>query len=197
MKKELKGFVCGVLTTALVAGGAAFAAGQWKTIDVLENDITVMVDGQQVTESNFVYNDRTYLPLRAVAEAVGKSVDYDETTNTAYIGNKVESPQISLIYNKGPFTINNRTSTVNINSIDFKLDENYVNDKEVKINFTFIGNVPDYNFCKFNVQCYDKDGFMVYSYPVLDSVTQGENFKLEDYFYAPNSVVRIECVPSN
>lgn len=86
MKKELKGFVCGVLTTALVAGGAAFAAGQWKTIDVLENDITVMVDGVQLNESNFLYNDRTYLPLRAVAEAVGKSVEYDETTNTAYIG---------------------------------------------------------------------------------------------------------------
>lgn len=87
MKKELKGFVCGVLTTALVAGGAAFAAGQWKTIDVLENDITVMVDGVQLNESNFLYNDRTYLPLRAVAEAVGKPVEYDEETNTAYIGN--------------------------------------------------------------------------------------------------------------
>lgn len=88
MKRELKGFVCGVISTALAAGGAAFAAGQWKTIDVLENDITVMVDGKQVTEDNFVYNDRTYLPLRAVAEAVGKPVDYDEATNTAYIGSK-------------------------------------------------------------------------------------------------------------
>lgn len=89
MKKELKGFICGVVATTLVAGGAAFAAGQWKTIDVLENDITVMVDGKQVAESNFVYNDRTYLPLRAVAEAVGKPVDYDTTTNTAYIGQKI------------------------------------------------------------------------------------------------------------
>lgn len=95
MKKELKGFVCGVVATTLVAGGAAFAAGQWKTIDVIENDITVMVDGKQVTESNFVYNDRTYLPLRAVAEAVGKPVYYDESTNMAYIGNKSTSTQIN------------------------------------------------------------------------------------------------------
>lgn len=86
MKKELKGFVCGIVTAAILGTGFVFAAGQWKTIDVLENDITVMVDGQQVTESNFVYNDRTYLPLRAVAEAVGKPVEYDEATNTAYIG---------------------------------------------------------------------------------------------------------------
>lgn len=86
MKKELKGFVCGIVTTAILGTGFVFAAGQWKTIDVLENDITVMVDGKQVTESNFVYNDRTYLPLRAVAEAVGKPVEYDEATNTAYIG---------------------------------------------------------------------------------------------------------------
>lgn len=92
MKKELKGFICGVLTTALLTCTLTFAAGQWKTIDVLENDITVIVDGKQVTESNFVYNDRTYLPLRAVAEAVNKPVEYDEETNTAYIGEVPEKP---------------------------------------------------------------------------------------------------------
>ncbi|HIW57119.1 MAG TPA: copper amine oxidase N-terminal domain-containing protein [Firmicutes bacterium] len=85
MKKEIKGFVCGVVATTLVAGGFAFAAGQWKTIDVLENDITVVVDGETLNESNFLYNDRTYLQIRAVAEALDKTVRYDEATNTAYI----------------------------------------------------------------------------------------------------------------
>ena len=85
MKKEIKGFVCGVVATTLVAGGFAFAAGQWRTIDVLENDITVVVDGKTLNESNFLYNDRTYLPLREAAEALGKTVRYDAATNTAYI----------------------------------------------------------------------------------------------------------------
>lgn len=96
MKRELKGFACGVIAAALAAGGVSFAAGQWKTIDVLENDITVMVDGKQVTEDNFVYNDRTYLPLRAVADAVGKPVDYDEATNTAYIGTKPDEVEYNI-----------------------------------------------------------------------------------------------------
>ena len=54
MKRGFKGFVCGVLATTLVVGSAAFAVGQWKTIDVLENDITVIVDGVQLNESNFL-----------------------------------------------------------------------------------------------------------------------------------------------
>lgn len=85
MKKELKGFVCGCVATVLVTG-ITFAATEFKSIDVLENDIKVVVDGKELNESNFVYNDRTYLPLRATAEAVGKPVYYDEETNTAYIG---------------------------------------------------------------------------------------------------------------
>lgn len=99
MKREMKGFICGAVSMALLVGGVSFAAGQWKTIDVLENDITVMVDGQQITESNFLYNDTTYLPLRAVAEAVGKPVEYDGTTNTAYIGIKPSSGNIISVKN--------------------------------------------------------------------------------------------------
>ena len=54
MKKEIKGFVCGVVATTLVAGGFAFAAGQWRTIDVLENDITVVVDGKNADREQFL-----------------------------------------------------------------------------------------------------------------------------------------------
>lgn len=87
MKKSIISFICGALSMAVFGGGAvAFASGAWKTINVLENDISVVVDGIRVNESNFLYNDTTYLPLRAVAEAVGKEVTYDERTNTAYIG---------------------------------------------------------------------------------------------------------------
>jgi hypothetical protein len=34
------------------------------------------------------YKGRTYLPLRAVGEAVGLPADYDAATKTAYLGNK-------------------------------------------------------------------------------------------------------------
>ena len=42
--KEIKGFVIGIIITSLLlCGGIVFAKGQWKSIDVLENDITVIV----------------------------------------------------------------------------------------------------------------------------------------------------------
>lgn len=125
MKREFKGFVCGVIVTALVAGGAAFAAGQWKTIDVLENDITVLVDGKQVTEDNFVYNDRTYLPLRAVAEVVGKPVDYDEATNTAYIGSKPQTGQDISAIISAPLDTAQEVADLYSPSLDFYAKGNF------------------------------------------------------------------------
>lgn len=88
LKEKLKGFVCGVLATILCFG-VVYAQGRWKTIDVLKNDITVMVNGKKLEKENFLYNDTTYLPLRAVAEAVGKEVTYDAEENMAIIEDKV------------------------------------------------------------------------------------------------------------
>ena len=91
MKKEIKGFVCGVVVAAIIGAGIASAAGTWESIDVLRNDINIVVNGQPVEVDNFLYNDTTYVPLRAVSSTLGENVDYDETTNTAYIGEKYDN----------------------------------------------------------------------------------------------------------
>ncbi len=90
MKKEIKGFICGVVATSIIGCMSISATGVWDKIDVLRNDINVMVNGTPVTADNFLYNDTTYLPMRAVAEALGEDVQYDEKTNTAYIGERTE-----------------------------------------------------------------------------------------------------------
>lgn len=94
MKQAVKGYICGLLTACMGIGVVAFAGGQWKSIDVLSNDIKVIADGKEITADNFLYQDTTYLPLRAVVEAIGREVTYDEKNNTAYIG-KVPLSQIS------------------------------------------------------------------------------------------------------
>lgn len=88
MKKEIKGFMCGVIATSLIGCVSISATGVWDKIDVLRNDINVVVNGTPVSADNFLYNDTTYLPMRVVAEALGKDVQYDETTNTATIKDK-------------------------------------------------------------------------------------------------------------
>ena len=70
---------------------SSFAAGVWENIPVLRNDIKVIVNGEEITADNFLYNDTTYLPLRAIGEALDKDVQYDEQTNTAIINEKGDS----------------------------------------------------------------------------------------------------------
>lgn len=115
----MKKFFSGIIVGAVVASSiTALAGGVWDKIDVLKNDIKVVVNGKDVTADNFLYNDTTYLPLRAVSEALNQHVDYDETTNTAYIGSK---PVDVSSLPKG--TIPNPLWIENENGIGFTNDE--------------------------------------------------------------------------
>ena len=87
MKKYICGVVTGVVIASIIGVGAA---GIWDNISVLRNDINVVVNGENVSADNFLYQDTTYLPLRAVSEALGGVVVYDETSNTAFIGERKE-----------------------------------------------------------------------------------------------------------
>lgn len=83
------GLCCAAATTC------AFAARVvTKNITVEYADIKLVVDGVQVTPKDangavvepFVYNGTTYLPVRAVGNAISKEVAWDGTTKTVYIG---------------------------------------------------------------------------------------------------------------
>ena len=87
MKGNIKSFICGMLAMGVLSGIAAFAAGEWQSINVLPNTIKVVVNGKEVQADNFLYNDTTYLPIRAVSEALGNDVQFDPETGTATIAN--------------------------------------------------------------------------------------------------------------
>lgn len=107
MKKRLQGLITGVLIGATITGGAAFAANTITLYDVLMNGIKIVVDGQQLnpTDANgnkvepIIYNGTTYLPVRAVANAIGKAVYWDGPNFTVYLGKmdgKLEYPTIKI-----------------------------------------------------------------------------------------------------
>ncbi len=103
MKREIKGFIAGVITTAVLSAGAFTALGEpvEKTITAIYNGIKIYVDGNQIQTKDalgnevkpFVYNGSTYLPLRAIAEALGKEVIWEEPTNSVYIMQKPEKEE--------------------------------------------------------------------------------------------------------
>ena len=84
--KNLKTFLIGLVTGVLLVSAPVLADTIMKSIDVEENLVTIYVDGQKVEESNFLYNGRTFAPLREIAEKLGFEVQWDEATNSAYIG---------------------------------------------------------------------------------------------------------------
>jgi len=99
-KSSIKGFVSGVLVTVLLMSAIpVLASSGGKTIEVFYNNIKITLDGKQITPRDgrgeivepFVYNDSTYLPLRAVATALGLSVDWDGSTQTAILGTGIVS----------------------------------------------------------------------------------------------------------
>lgn len=94
MKKELKGFVAGVLMTSLLmTGSVAWAAGKTVSAELLYNNIKIYIDNvlTNAKDANgktiepFIYNGTTYLPVRGVAQALGVDVQWDGSTNSVYL----------------------------------------------------------------------------------------------------------------
>lgn len=98
-KFKTKEFLSGIIfTLILVTSINVFAAGAIRQkIDVVYNNIKLIVDGKPIKFEKdsagkqiepFIHNGTTYLPVRAVGEALGKKVDWDGKTQTVYVGEK-------------------------------------------------------------------------------------------------------------
>ena len=86
--KKLKYAAIGAaITLAIMVAVPVLARVVQETIEVTFNDIRITVDGQQVqTEYEpFIYQERTYLPVRDVANATGFDVEWEGSTNTVHL----------------------------------------------------------------------------------------------------------------
>jgi len=86
--EKLKGAIIGViLTLVLIAAVPASARVAQETITVNFNNIRIVVDGRQVQTQYepFIFQSRTYLPVRDVANAMGFDVAWEGSTNTVYL----------------------------------------------------------------------------------------------------------------
>lgn len=99
---RLKWFIAGAIVAAIILTGTALGATAVKNLEVTYRDIKLVIDGNLVTPKDalgnvvepFIYNGTTYLPVRAVAEAVGKSVDWDGNTSTVYLGGIIDYERV-------------------------------------------------------------------------------------------------------
>lgn len=93
MKKSLRALIAllclgGLLVTVVLAAGT-----YTKTLTAYYQDIKLTINGQTVEPKDvngnvvdpYIVDGTTYLPVRAVSEALGKQVDWDGDTNTVLI----------------------------------------------------------------------------------------------------------------
>ena len=85
-KKELKGFVVGLFVAVLLSATTIMASPVMRE---LVFGVSVSIDGQAIQFEEdmrpFIIEGRTFLPVRAIADAVGLDVDFDPTTNTVLL----------------------------------------------------------------------------------------------------------------
>ena len=107
MKKRLQGFIAGTLSGIILTSVNAIALNTTTLYDVMTNGIKVFVDGQKINHKDvngnrvepFIYNGTTYLPVRAVADALGKAVYWDGQNYTVYLGEApydLEYPTVTI-----------------------------------------------------------------------------------------------------
>ena len=111
MRGSWKSFLSGCLVTTFAAGriGTAAATVGQRTIQADYNNIKVTLNGQQVAlvDANgnavepFAINGTTYLPIRAVATALGLDVSWDSTTNTAVLSKAGGERAVNITRTRG------------------------------------------------------------------------------------------------
>jgi len=87
-------FTTGIVVTMSAPAGAQEAE---KSVNISYRNIKIYADTNLVNTSKdnepFILNGTTYLPVRAVGEALGKTVEWDGATQSVYIGGKPAANQ--------------------------------------------------------------------------------------------------------
>ena len=95
--QRMKDVCLGATVAALVMGAApaAYATVANMDIPVMFNNIKIVVDGKELKTDKepFIYEGTTYLPVRAVGEAVGKNVTWDAASKTVILGETEQKEQ--------------------------------------------------------------------------------------------------------
>ena len=146
MKKNIRPFVAGCLVTLLLTGlvGTALATVGSRTVTVDYNNIKVTLDGQAVnlvdangnTVEPFSIAGTTYLPIRAVASALGLNVSWDSATSTAVLTTKGQSNPISTPAQQQGTEAGNYSITID----GAKLANDYYGDPAVIVTYTWTNN---------------------------------------------------------
>lgn len=140
-----------IIILALILATTTFAASNTKTAQLYYNNIKVSLNGASIplngNNEPFIIDGTTYLPVRAISEALNLQVDWDASSNTVRLTTS-DYAQVKRGYNrsspapigvtqefKDSWFLNDYTGTATVNYIkrgeeveQMVLEENYFND---------------------------------------------------------------------
>jgi DNA-binding ferritin-like protein (Dps family) len=90
------------LSVILVMAAAAWATSGTVPINVTYRDIKIVTNGNTVTADPtlgepFIYNGRTYLPIRMAAQALGLTIDWVDWANMVTISGSTSSTELEAL----------------------------------------------------------------------------------------------------
>lgn len=165
MKKfSFKSFIAGALTSAIILTPIISVASNTQSIDVIFGKIKLIVNGVEVKKDTLLYNGTTYLPVRAVGEALNAEVKYNaakyeasittngsgDSANYTYWANKVYILATNADIDANKLIISNVTATSF--NFEFKSNDKSIIKSTANItDYTALCNVSDIYGFKFEI----------------------------------------------
>lgn len=167
--------IVSTLAIMLILSTVVIASSRIANIKVVYDNIKIVVDGKEVNfglDSQgkkiepFIYNGTTYLPVRAVGEAVGKDVSWDQSSKTVFLGSTAVNNNFTQVNTEEKDLVNtldafNETSRVYVyksgekKGIELKL----WNDTDSHVNYNLDGKYTNIS-CLVGVKDASKKGYL-------------------------------------
>lgn len=115
MKEKFKGIIIGSIIGSVIAVTSVCASNGTVQKILSYNNIKISMNGNEIKPTDadgnyvepFIIDGTTYLPVRAVANAIGLNVGWDESTKTVLLSNTDTTTQTTgnVVYDKGGIKI--------------------------------------------------------------------------------------------
>lgn len=142
-----------VLILGCLLLGTVVHASDGTQINVFFKEITYMIDGIEKTngtESALIYKGTTYVPIRFIGEALGKTVEWNGETNTVWIGKREEGFDYltDIAYARADGAARTNSYFDNVLTIAGKVYEN----KGVKVNLPVTDSQSNHGSIDYNLE---------------------------------------------
>ena len=193
MKERTKGFIGGIMVAAVIAGIGvpAMATVGTRQLSAVYNNIKITLDGKAITPTDasgnaveaFTVDGTTYLPVRAVANAVGLGVEWDQATQTVKLskgGSQAPSAPAGTYGRTNPAPVGT-AQTINVDNYTAKYNasivilESYRGDEA----WTMIKNANQFN----SMAPDGKEYVVVKIRASLNSVNDDKSVSFSDYSF--------------